>query len=109
MFRILPDTNIDFIGKRNIAFVISLVLVIGGLIATVLVWTGKANLGIDFAGGTMIYGSFEQPVAIDEVRAAIVEAAPDAQITRLENFEKPNAFIIKTKRPQAEEIGRAHV
>ncbi len=106
MFRILPDTNIDFIGMRKIAFAISLVLVIGGLIATVLVWTGKANLGIDFAGGTMIYGSFDQPVGIDDLRSAMHGVVPDAQITRLEDFEKPNAFIIKTKRPQAEGEGQ---
>lgn len=106
MFRIVPETNINFIGARKIAFVISVVLVLGGLIAATLVWTGKANLGIDFAGGTMVYGTFDEPVEIEELRAAVTPVAPDAQITRLDNFEEPNAFIIKTKRPEAEGEGQ---
>ncbi|HOD65762.1 MAG TPA: protein translocase subunit SecF [candidate division Zixibacteria bacterium] len=106
MFTIVPETNINFIGARKIAFAISIVLVIGGLFATVLVWTGKADLGIDFAGGTMIYAAFEKPVAIEDLRMAVSSAAPDAQITQLQNFEKPNAFILKTKRPTVEGEGQ---
>jgi len=102
MFRIIPDTNINFIGSRNIAFIISLALVALGLFALVTVWSGTANLGIDFAGGVMIYVVFEKPVAIEDLRSALVGEFPDAQINDLKGFEKPNAFIIKTKRPEAE-------
>jgi len=106
MFRIVPETNINFIGARKIAFMISSVLVALGLFAFVMVWTGKANLGIDFAGGVMVYGAFDQPVATGELRAAITPVVPDAQITKLENFEKPNAFIVKTKRPEEQGQGQ---
>ncbi len=106
MFRIIPDTNINFIGARKIAFVISGALIALGLFAFVMVWTGKANLGIDFAGGVMVYGAFEQPVATADLRAAITPVVPDAQITRLEDFEKPNAYIVKTKRPEKQGEGQ---
>ena len=109
MFRLVPETNINFIGGRKVAFVISLVLVAVGLFALYMVWSGKANLGIDFAGGVMVYGTFEEPVGIDELRAVMVDIAPDAQITKLDNFEKPNAFIIKTKRPETEGEGQAQL
>ena len=33
MFRIIPDTNIDFIGVRKIAFVISVALIVLGAVA----------------------------------------------------------------------------
>ncbi len=109
MFRIVPDTNINFIGARKIAFMISGALVALGLFAFVMVWTGKANLGIDFAGGVMVYGAFDQPVETGQLRAAIAPVVPDAQITKLENFQKPNAFIVKTKRPDQEGQGQARL
>jgi preprotein translocase subunit SecF len=109
MFRIVPETNINFIGARKIAFVISVVLIVVGLFALYMVWSGNANLGIDFAGGVMIYGAFDEPVSIDELRSVVFTVAPEAQITRLENFEKPNAFIIKTKRPGEEGEGQAQL
>lgn len=102
MFRIIPETNINFIGVRNMAFIFSLVLIALGVFALVTLWSGNANLGIDFAGGAMIYVAFEKPVAIEDLRSALMDEFPDAQINGLKGFEKPNAFIIKTKRPEAE-------
>ncbi len=102
MFRIIPDTNINFIGVRKIAFVISLALIALGVFAFVMIATGKANLGIDFAGGVMLTGYFENPVATQDLRSAISVEFPDAAITHMTDFEKENAFIIKTKRPESE-------
>ncbi|MDH3890812.1 MAG: protein translocase subunit SecF [candidate division Zixibacteria bacterium] len=106
MFRIVSDTKIDFIGVRKYAFVISLALVALGIFALSMVITGKANLGIDFAGGTMIIGTFENEVAIDDMRSAISADFPAAMITQLSDFEEPNAFIVKVKRPESEAEGR---
>ncbi|MFQ5454460.1 MAG: protein translocase subunit SecF [Candidatus Zixiibacteriota bacterium] len=102
MFRIIRETNINFIGVRKIAFLISLGLIVTGIIAFTMIVTGKANLGIDFAGGVMITGYFDQPVAIDGLRNAISVKYSDAQITHLHDFEKENAFIVKTKSPETE-------
>lgn len=106
MFRIIPDTNINFIGVRKIAFVISLVLILLGAVGFTMIATGKANLGIDFAGGVLIKGYFEQPVAIGDLRAAVGSEFDNASITNLSGFEKDNAFIIKTKSPGSEEESR---
>lgn len=106
MFRIIGETKIDFIGARKYAFMVSAVLLVLGLFALTMVITGKANLGIDFAGGTMIYGTFDNEVAIDDLRSAISADFPDAMITELSDFEKPNAFIVKVKRPGSESEAR---
>jgi preprotein translocase subunit SecF len=106
MFRIIGETKIDFIGVRRYAFIISVVLVSLGLFALTMVITGKANLGIDFAGGTMIIGTFDNEVAIDDLRSAISGEFPTAMITQLSDFETPNAFIVKVKRPESEAEGR---
>ena len=106
MFRLIGDTNINFIGARKMAFVVSLGLVALGIFAFVMIITGQANLGIDFAGGNMIIGYFEQPVAIEELRASVSGEFPDVQITELSDFEQENAFIIKLKQPETESEGR---
>ncbi len=54
------DTNIDFIGKRNIAYVASLVLIAVGIGYMLL--SGGPKLGIDFAGGVVVQVRFETPV-----------------------------------------------
>jgi preprotein translocase subunit SecF len=106
MFRIIGDTNINFIGLRRYAFVMSIGLTVLGIVGFVMIATGKANLGIDFAGGVMVTGYFEQPVTIEDLRAAVTTQFPDAQITNLKDFEEPNAFIVKIKRPETEAEGR---
>jgi preprotein translocase subunit SecF len=106
MFRIIRETKINFIGARKYAFVLSGALIIIGFVAFVMVITGKANLGIDFAGGVMVTGHFDHPVTIEDLRSAVAVEFPDAEITNLKDFEKPNAFIIKTKRPETEAEGK---
>jgi len=106
MFRIIGKTNIDFIGVRKYAFVLSAALVIVGITGFVMIATGKANLGIDFAGGVMVTGHFDQLVTIEDLRSAVTVEFPDTEITNLKGFEKPNAFIIKTKRPETEAESR---
>ncbi len=106
MFRILPDTNINFIGERKVAFGISALLVTVGLFAFIMTAMGKANMGIDFAGGVMLQGHFQKPVAIDELRGALSGTFPDAAVTSLTDFHIPNAFLIKTKQPGSEAANR---
>jgi len=106
MFRLIGETNINFIGARKMAFFVSLALVGLGVFALVMITTGQGNLGIDFAGGNMIYGYFEQPVPIQDVRNSLTADFPDAEITELSDFEEANAFIIKVKQPETEQEGR---
>lgn len=71
MLEIIKNTRIDFLGKRNIAFVFSGILSLIGLFAMVQIATGKANLGIDFAGGTSVQLKFEKPVKVHDIRVAL--------------------------------------
>ncbi len=105
MFRIIKETNIDFIGKRKIAFILSAVLMSIGVFAFAMILTGSANMGIDFAGGVMLQGHFDEPVQIDKLRSTLTSMYSDVKVTELTKFEKPNAFIIKTKNPETEAAG----
>lgn len=95
---ILKKTNINFVGMRYYAFLFSGILVTLGIIAFVFIFMGKANLGIDFAGGTMIQGSFEKPMRIGQIRDALSRNGyGDADITELKAREVPYFFMIRLK------------
>lgn len=103
MFQILPKTNINFIGQRKYAFIISAILSLIGITASVAILLGKANMGLDFSGGTMIEGNFEKPVTVAQVRTALAAAGHgDAEIQELVGHIKPNSFIIRVKASLAE-------
>lgn len=89
------NTKIDFMGKRRIALVISVVLVIIGLVAAVSIPLGKANLSIDFEGGVAVQFRFEKPVEIDRMRAVLAEQGfKDAN---LQQFAEPTKLLVKLK------------
>ncbi len=106
MIEIVRNTKINFIGKRYTSFVISGLLLILGFAALGMIVTGKANLGIDFVGGAMIMGNFENPVSTDELRSALSAegfSGVDIQSIKGETVE-PNSFMIRTA-GEAENLG----
>ena len=92
---ITKRTSIDFIGLRNKMFVLSAVLVLLGLFGFVMVALGKANLSVDFTGGTDIQVRFAEAVAIGDIRNALLSGGiADVQIQKVESR---NEFFLKTK------------
>jgi preprotein translocase subunit SecF len=96
MFELLKKTNIDFMGKRKYAFIFSGIMVALGIAAFVAIFLGKANLGIDFTGGTVLQGYFEKEVTIGELRGAMSRNGYDASIQSLHR-EVPHYFLIRVK------------
>ncbi|MGD0883865.1 MAG: protein translocase subunit SecF [Thermodesulfovibrionales bacterium] len=74
MLELIKNTKIDFLGKRRIAFVFSGILSIIGIITIVQIANGKANLGIDFAGGTALQLKFEQPMSLHDLRKTLEDS-----------------------------------
>jgi len=68
---LLGKTRIDFIGKRNISFIISAIISIVGIVGVIQVGRGAANMGIDFSGGTAMQLKFSKPISIADSRAAL--------------------------------------
>ncbi|HXX80916.1 MAG TPA: protein translocase subunit SecF [Thermodesulfovibrionales bacterium] len=71
MLELIKNTRIDFLGKRKFAFVFSGILALIGIFTIVQIANGKANLGIDFAGGTAIQLKFEKSINLHAVRKAL--------------------------------------
>jgi len=98
MLELIKSTKIDFMGKRKLAFVFSGLLCILGIIAIVQVANGKANLGIDFAGGTAIQLKFEKPIELHAVRKALEDGGlKDAD---LQDFPAVNKILIRVKKTE---------
>ncbi|MCX5814023.1 MAG: protein translocase subunit SecF [Proteobacteria bacterium] len=92
---ITKKTNIDFIGLRNKAFVLSLALVLLGLFSFIMIVVGKANESVDFTGGTQLQVKFEDQVAIGDLRKVLTDGGiGDVQIQQVSGTKE---FFIKTK------------
>ncbi len=92
---ILKGTNIDFVGWRKKAFVISAFFVLVGFVSVVMLWLGKANFSVDFTGGTNLRVQFQELVDVGELRKAL--AAGGIEDVQIQNVAGTKDFFIKTK------------
>lgn len=103
LLKLVPDnTNIDFMRVRNIAMVLSILLVIASL--TMVAMRGL-NLGIDFVGGQVIRAEFSRAVQIDDLRSD-VEALGlgDASI---QEFGDSRTYQIRLPKPDGPDAAAA--
>jgi preprotein translocase subunit SecF len=96
MIELIKNTNINFLGKRYIAFVVSGIFSLIGIIAVIQIATGHANLGIDFAGGTAIQFKFEKPVELHDIRLAL--EAGGLKDFDLQDLPSENKILIRVKK-----------
>ena len=91
-----PDINIDFVGKRKIAFSVSLAMILIS-IASLLIHGGP-KYGIDFAGGTLVQVKFSEPVSLKNVKSGL--AAIDLGKSSVQGFgeKSENEYLIRTDR-----------
>ena len=102
MLRLIGKTNINFIGKRKIAYVVSLAVIVCGLVA--FVCRGEKNFSIDFQGGTLQQFRFERAVSVDDIRTTLKEIGlADSQI---QSFGNNKDVLIRTGQQDAEDINQ---
>ncbi len=80
MLDLAPRKTFDFLGKRNIAAALS-VLMIGGSIGVFAV-RGEKNFGIDFRGGDLLVIDSAKPLTVAEARTAVDDNAVVIQFER---------------------------
>jgi len=94
----LKDTNIDFLGKKKTAFIISGVLILLSIVAFII--HGGPIYNIDFKGGQVIELGFKENVDVAEVRS-IVEGIGIAD-AEIQSFGSDDVVLIRM--PESAEI-----
>ncbi|MBI5211898.1 MAG: protein translocase subunit SecF [Nitrospirae bacterium] len=102
MIELLKGTNIDFMGKKIYAFIVTGILSTLGIIAVVQIALGNANLGVDFAGGTAVQIKFAQSVSLHDVRKALDEGG--LKDFDLQDLPTENKILIRVKK-QEDKLG----
>ncbi len=93
---IKPGINLNFIGKKNIAFIVSLIMILIS-IASLIIHNGP-RFGIDFAGGTLIQVKFQSIADIDDIRAGLSNIEMDK--SSVQQFGDPGEYeyLIRTQK-----------
>jgi len=96
--RFIKKSNFDFMKIRNIAFGLSGLMVLIGLIAFIQVLRGQANLGVDFSGGSLLQYKAEQSFALSDVRSAFKRNGWEN--VDLQQVTNENRLIVKLKKSE---------
>jgi preprotein translocase SecF subunit len=94
-FEIVKKPNYDFLRQKNKAFFLSLILVILGLFAFVMISFGKANMSVDFTGGAHIHLRFNKGIYVGELRKVLKDGGMDS--FEIQEIKGTKDFFIKTK------------
>jgi len=106
---IKPGTNIPFTKYRRIAVILSTLV---NLVVLALLFTKGPNLGVDFAGGTMVHLKFQQRVAIPEIRQTLEKIGFGDSVIQDFGQDGSNEFMIRLEKtsvqigPLGDEIRR---
>jgi preprotein translocase subunit SecF len=99
LLKLVPDnTNIDFMRWRNVAALVSTLLVVGSIL---LVAFRGLNFGVDFVGGQMIRVSFEQPITVDRLRTEV--GGLGVGVPSIQEFGGPQSYQIRLPHPEGGE------
>ena len=95
--------TINFVGKKNICFIISLVLILVGPVSMAInsaAGNGALNLSMDFKGGTSTSVTFDEDMSIEQldsdVKPIIRDITGDAEI-QTQKVAGSNQVYIKTR------------
>src|SRR5215212_6039933 len=99
LLKLVPDnTNLDFMGWRNFALIVSIIATVASLVT---VGVRGLNLGVDFVGGQMIRTTFAQPIDVDQLRSRVGSlGVGDASI---QETGGPRTYQIRLPKPEGGE------
>ena len=97
------NINIDFLRKRKFAYVVSALIILGGLGS---LFTTGLDEGIDFVGGRTYTVRFAQDVNTEEIKDAVVATFGSAEIKTIGNANQlkiSTKYNIDENSPEADE------
>lgn len=91
---IKPGIKIDFLSKKNYAFILSALLILTGLIS--IITHGGLNFGIDFAGGTIIQIKFTDPITPLKIKDDLKPLGLNTLLIQDFGNSEGHEFLIRT-------------
>ena len=109
MFQILHNVNVDWMGKRKIFILISVLIMLAGLGSALARYltpggTEPFNLGIDFKGGTVVTADFKERPSAESIRDALLSAGVSEVIIQPVT-DKPGEVLIRLPQMESSETG----
>ncbi|MBT8351937.1 MAG: protein translocase subunit SecF [Deltaproteobacteria bacterium] len=91
---IKPDINVNFTGKRKIAFLVSVAMILVS-ISSIIIHKGP-KLGVDFAGGTLVQVKFFESIELDDIKSGLYAIGLNKSSVQMFGEKKDNEFLIRT-------------
>jgi len=92
---IKPDINIEFIGRKKIAFFLSIVCIAISVLSLII--HKGPRLGVDFAGGTLVQIKFASTVRIDDIKSGLGTIGLGKSSVQQFGQQTDNEFLIRTE------------
>jgi len=97
---IKPGTNIDFIGKRRIAFIFSCAMILATIV--LLIWRGGPNYGVDFSGGVLVQVKLPQNTSPSEIKKALRPVQLEDSIVQEFGEHEQAEYLIRIRKTNVE-------
>ncbi len=94
---IRPDIDIDFIGKRRFAYLLSGSLI---LLTLILLIVRGPRYGVDFTGGALVQVRFDERKRIDDIRDALKRIGLGDSI--IQEFKGSSEYLIRIRKKEKE-------
>lgn len=91
-----PDLHVDFLGKRKLAAILSIAMIV---ISLGLLAVKGLNFGIDFTGGTLVEVQFNEAPKIADIRASIGPKGYEQAI--IQEFGAPDEILVRVQNKDA--------
>lgn len=96
---IKPGTRIPFTRYRKIALVFSSVV---NLAVLIMLFAKGPNLGVDFAGGTMVHLKFQQKTSIPDIRQALNKINLGGSVIQNFGQQEANEYLVRLDKTSVE-------
>ena len=93
--KLLENPDFNFMRYKKIFAVLSGVLMLKGLFGYMQALRGKANLGIDFTGGTLLYLKTDKPPSLEKIRSVLSKGG--IKDFSLQDVKGENMVLLKMK------------
>ncbi len=97
---IKPGININFIGKRKIAFAFSGLMILATIL--LLLWRGGPNYGVDFSGGVLVQVKMAQKTSPSEIKKALRAVNLDDSIVQEFGEAGEFEYLIRIRKTEVE-------